>query len=301
MELNRRARATHVSHERWLVSYADFVTLLFAFFVVLYASAQVDRQRALQLSNAIRSGFQQMAVFQPSDRAEVLARRAMPVPAGEADGLDLSRLRTADNGASAASTKPDFAAIQSELQDALAAEIARKEVALHMAPDGLVVTLREVGFFDSGSAVMRPGAEKSFARVAAILRAHSCALRIEGHTDNVPIHNAQFASNWELSSARAIGLVRTLADDYGISPAMLSAAGYAEFHPASPNDTNQGRALNRRVDLVILNSQTAGSSPAASPPKRKPDADDPNLTLPLQKLGALPQRASPQKRVEPQS
>src|ERR1700757_5187198 len=299
--MNRARRATHVSHERWLVSYADFVTLLFAFFVVLYASAQVDRHRALQLSDAIRSGFQQMAVFQPSDRAEVLARRAMPVLAGETDGVDLSRLHTADNGATAESRKPDFAAIQSELQDALAAEIARKEVALHMGPDGLVVTLREIGFFDSGSATMRPGAEKSFARVAAILREHACALRIEGHTDNVPIHTAQFASNWELSSARAIGLVRTLAEDYGISPAMLSAAGYAEFHPASPNDTNQGRALNRRVDLVIVNSQAASSSPSASPPTRKPKADDPNLTLPLQKLGALPQRASPQKHVQPQS
>lgn len=254
MELNRRAHAAHVSHERWLVSYADFVTLLFAFFVVLYASAQVDRRRALQLSDAIRSGFQQMAAFQ-DDRREALVRRAVPVSDSEADGLDLSRLNNAENDAAAERAQQGFAGIQTELQNALAAEIARKEVTVHMGADGLVLTLREIGFFESGSATMRAGAQKSFARVAAILRAHSCAVRIEGHTDNVPIHNPKFDSNWELSTARASGLVRALVDDYGISPAMLSAAGYAEFHPASPNDTSQGRALNRRVDLVILNSQ----------------------------------------------
>ena len=236
---DRRARASQVNHERWLVSYADFVTLLFAFFVVLYASAQVDRQRALQLSNAIRSGFQQLGVFQNEKREPATVR-----PVGAAtDSNDAER------------KSEQFATLSSELQQALASEIARKEVTLHLERDGLVVSLREVGFFDSGSATLRPGAEKALARIAAILRTHSCAVRIEGHTDNVPIHNSQYASNWELSTARASGLVRILVDDYDVSPELLSAAGYAEFHPSSGNDTRQGRAINRRVDLVILNSR----------------------------------------------
>ncbi len=267
MELNsRRRRAAHVSHERWLVSYADFVTLLFAFFVVLYASAQVDRQRALQLSDAIRSGFQQLGAFRGA-RQQASPSRAMGDSAETGNQVDFAQLQNAVNAKTSGASPEAFADIRNELGQALAAQIDRKEVTLHMGPAGLVVTLREIGFFDSGSAQIKPGAEKAFARVAAILRAHSCTLRIEGHTDNVPIHTAQFASNWELSTARATGLVRSLVDNYEISPALVSAAGYAEFHPASANDSNQGRALNRRVDLVILRAQPNALLPAVSPTK----------------------------------
>ena len=257
MELSRRlARNAHVNHERWLVSYADFVTLLFAFFVVLYASAQVDRQRALQLSDAIKSGFQQLGLFEQE-------RPGVPATGPRRPATQVTKSADAgkDSGVASAS---DFANLRRELEQALAPQIERKEVALHLERDGLVVTLREVGFFDSGSADMKPGAKKAFARLAEILRTHSCTLRIEGHTDNVPIHTAQFASNWELSTARASGLVRSLANTYGISPALLSAAGYAEFRPASANDTTLGRAQNRRVDLVILNADTATNPPAPS-------------------------------------
>ena len=292
----RRARATHVSHERWLVSYADFVTLLFAFFVVLYASAQVDRQRALQLSDAIRSGFQQLGVFQ-GEKPETAGDRLVRTSGN--GGIDMARMGNDASATAAARKRQEFAAIQSELQRALAEEIARKDVALHMESEGLIVTLREVGFFDSGSAMMRPGAQNAFARVAGILRAHSCAVRIEGHTDNVPIHNAQFASNWELSTARASGLVRVLVDNYGISPALLSAAGYAEFHPASANDNSQGRALNRRVDLVILKSQ-----PAAGLPQSASDSDahrDFNPRPGQQDLGGLAPATTLERRRQPQS
>jgi len=265
MELTRRrGRATHVSHDRWLVSYADFVTLLFAFFVVLYASAQVDRQRALQLSQAIRSGFQQLGAF-GNGRPESSGGQRMGSSLDTKNPIDLSSLEGMASAPQSRAAPADFANLRSELEQALAAEIGRNEVSLHAEPDGLVITLHEVGFFDSGSASIKPGAEKAFARVAAILRAHSCAVRIEGHTDNLPIHTAQFASNWELSTARASSLVRSLVDVYGVSPALLSAAGYAEFHPASPNDTGQGRALNRRVDLVILKAEPKPARPALSP------------------------------------
>ena len=216
---------------------------------MLYASAQVDRHRALQLSDAIRSGFQQLGVFQSQKPDARGTRPVRTTTTGEADPAGEDRLQAA--------TATDFTVIQSELQDTLAAQLERNEMALHMGADGLVVTLREAGFFDSGSATIKPGAEKAIARVAAVLREHSCTLRIEGHTDNVPIQTAQFASNWELSTARASGLVRSLVDKYGLSPGLLSAAGYAEFHPASTNDTVKGRQLNRRVALVILRAAGA--------------------------------------------
>ena len=134
-----------------------------------------------------------------------------------------------------------------------------------MEAEGLVVSLREIGFFDSGSAAIKPGAEAALGRMAKILQEHPYAVRIEGHTDNVPIHTSQFSSNWELSTARATALVRTLVEQHGISATRLSAAGYAEFHPSASNDTAKGRQLNRRVDLVIL---TAAKPSAASQPSQ---------------------------------
>jgi chemotaxis protein MotB len=255
-----RQRREPVNHDRWLVSYADFVTLLFAFFVVLYATAQVDRQRAVRLSDAIRSGFQELGVFQSGNR---------PLGTG-AGNVALAKIATAQQSVPA--TAPDegarkeqFNAIRNELESALADEIKRNDVALHMEAEGLVVSLREMGFFDSGSATIKPGAQGAFGRVARILQEHSCLVRIEGHTDNVPIHTLQFASNWELSTARATGLVKLLIEQYDMSADRLSAAGHAEFHPVSGNDNAKGRQLNRRVDVVILRSGTPRKSPGEEP------------------------------------
>jgi chemotaxis protein MotB len=131
----------------------------------------------------------------------------------------------------------------------------------------LVVSLREIGFFESGSAEIRPSSEAAIHRLAAALAAQENNIRIEGHTDNVPIHNARFASNWELSTARATNITRLFVTGYNFPPFRLSAAGYAEFHPAAANSTIEGRATNRRVDIVILPTRpsTADDSPPTSP------------------------------------
>ena len=269
--MKARQRSVPVSHDRWLVSYADFVTLLFAFFVVLYASAQMDRQRAVRLSDAIRSAFQELGVFQKDGAQPAGAPGGLPVLER---GVPVERAPVPP--ANDSTRKEEFNAIRSELESALADEIKRNDVALHMEADGLVVSLREMGFFDSGSASIKPGAQGAFGRVARILQSHSCSVRIEGHTDNVPIHTTQFASNWELSTARATGLVKSLIEQYNVSPARLSAAGYAEFHPVSENESVQGRQLNRRVDVVILGS--AKPSPAST---EAPSAANPKtLTAP---------------------
>jgi chemotaxis protein MotB len=260
----------HVSHERWLVSYADFVTLLFAFFVVLYASAQIDKQRAARLSNAIDSAFQQLGIFDRDGHKPGEIDPKISLPSAVNGAQDLSRWAPAGQEIPGAVQKNEnFNVIRSELEQALAAEIARNEVALHMEADGLVVSLREAGFFDSGSATIKPGAEAAFARVANILREHSCAVRIEGHTDNVPIHTSQFASNWELSTARSTSLVKALIEQYGVPSDRLSAAGYAEFHPAASNATAKGRQLNRRVDVVILTSPRLHLMTSQDSPTRK--------------------------------
>ena len=252
MRERRHKPAAQVNHERWLVSYADFVTLLFAFFVVLYASAQIDKQRATRLSDAINSAFQQLGIFEKANHKPGAVEPKITLPTSVNAAHDLSHWAQLGHGQLGADQKKeDFNAIQTELERALAKEITRNEVALHLEPDGLVVSLREIGFFDSGSAQIKSQAIATVHRIAGFLRDRQCALRVEGHTDNVPIHTATFASNWELSTARATSLVKLLIESDGFAPDRLSAAGYAEFHPVADNKSVLGQQLNRRVDIVV--------------------------------------------------
>ncbi len=141
-----------------------------------------------------------------------------------------------------------------QLTGALKAEIERHEVVLKANREGLVISLQEIGFFDSGSAELRPASEGAVQRLVNVLKTQDNNIRVEGDTDNVPIHNAQFASNWELSTARATEMIRLFITKYDVPPTRLSAAGYAEYHPVASNDTEDGRAQNRRVDIVVLAS-----------------------------------------------
>jgi len=266
--VNRRRRPhRHANHERWLVSYADFITLLFAFFVVLYASAQVDQRKVGRLALAIQVAFQELGVFPASTtRVPIDVNEPMPFSTVQAienakHNAELGRISSTPAGElSAASEDANLTTLQAELQQALQHEIALRSVALHRESDGLVISLREFGFFDSGSAAIKPSAMPALDRIASILAVRICRLRIEGHTDNIPIHTSQMASNWELSTARATELVRLLIQHYNFPPDRLAAAGYAEFHPIASNLTPQGRAQNRRVDLVILSEHRPPSA-----------------------------------------
>jgi chemotaxis protein MotB len=136
------------------------------------------------------------------------------------------------------------------VEKALAGEIASGNVAVRRTSEGLVISLREVGFFDSGSADIQTS-QPAFQRLAEVLLATGSDIRVEGHTDNVPIHNARFSSNWDLSTARATAIVRLFIVKYGLHPDRLAASGYAEFRPIARNDESAGRAQNRRVDIVV--------------------------------------------------
>lgn len=256
----RKKHAAHANHERWLVSYADFITLLFAFFVVMFASSQVDKRKVGKIALAVQVAFQQLGIFDTSNTHMSLSMTE-PMPFSEVQMVENS-IRTealgrvvAPPGGQPVTASSSMTAdnIRRELEKALAPEIKAQAVVIHATREGLVVSLREVGFFDSGSATLKPNAEPAIAKIAAILKPRRDAVRIEGHTDNVPIHNSQFKSNWELSTARATEIIDLFITRYGISPDRLSAAGYAEFHPVVSNATAEGRAMNRRVDLVVLN------------------------------------------------
>ena len=250
--MSKKKHPEHVNHERWLVSYADFITLLFAFFVVLFASSQSDKKKQMQLAAAMQSAFTPMGVFDAHSRTPPLvpgagaSARSIPAPIQPP-------LPTAEQ----------IAEVEAKVQDDIIKIIKEKQTLSHLpngsitfrtTGEGLVISLHEAGFFASGSAEVRPSSIPLIQQIATSLPPGS--VRIEGHTDIVPIHTAQFASNWELSTARAARIARLFLDRRDARPADISAAGYAEFHPIASNATEAGRAQNRRIDIVILRPAT---------------------------------------------
>jgi len=257
--MNPRVPRSRVTHDRWLVSYADFITLLFGLFVVMYAFARSDQKKQAQVSQAIDAALNSMGLMSNAARQE-------------ADSSAASDAVMSEIVASPAQVKQDLNRIKSDLATTLSWQIAAHTVSLEMGPDGLVISLREAGFFESGSAVPKPEALPTLRQIADKLGPTPYDLRIEGHTDNVPIHNAQFDSNWELSTARATHIARLFLYLKAIPADRLSAAGYAEFHPVASNDTAEGRAENRRVDLVVMprtKINFAAASRSPSGPWRK--------------------------------
>jgi chemotaxis protein MotB len=251
--MSKKKHPEHVNHERWLVSYADFITLLFAFFVVLFASGQSDKHKQAALAKAMQTAFSNQGIFDShsatpplSDEATAPAQAkptplALPLPSALIDDpVEQGKIEVK---------------MQEQIQKMIEDVVAKKEVgegalSVHAAPQGVVVSLREGGFFPSGSADVRPEAIAVFDQLAAALPHQP--MRVEGHTDNVPIHTLQFATNWELSTARAASITRLLIGQNTVQPGEISAAGYAEFHPAASNATEDGRAKNRRVDIILL-------------------------------------------------
>jgi chemotaxis protein MotB len=230
--MNNRRHQKGANHERWLISYADLLTLLFALFVVLYASAKVDSQRLSQMSEAIKSAFQQLSASGTISSAPTAASVKEP------------KLESLPK-------EPSLDDLSKMLNTVLAEEIARNDIQIRKTPDGIVLSLKEIGFFPSGEATLLPQAHRSLARIARVTIQRGLSIRVEGHTDSLPIHTVAYPSNWELSAARATAVIEVLIGEGGFDAAQLSIAGFAGYRPVASNDTEEGRALNRRVDLVI--------------------------------------------------
>jgi chemotaxis protein MotB len=273
MKMRRRKRSQeHVNHERWLVSYADFITLMFALFVVLFSSSHVDQRKVTKLAAAIQTAFQQLGIFESAYKQPPLEPDgSIPV-----DQIRLVNTHVAPEQMFAAmdwataeiNERKSLDPVRRKLDSELALEIRRHVVDIQTSSEGLVIRLWEVGFYDSGSATLKPSAEPVVRRIAMTLLQRPENIRIEGDTDDVPIHNAQFSSNWELSAARATEMVRLFITQYGFPPNRLSAAGYAQYHPIASNATAAGRALNRRVDIVVPLAQRLLSTFESDAPKR---------------------------------
>ncbi len=237
----RRRHEEHENHERWLVSYADFITLLFAFFVVMYSISSINQGKYKILSETLTG------VFNQPDRA------VRPIPIGEerprTQQPDQSLNEPMDEGQAQGS--PDtLEQIASSMRDAFGELIKSDQVSVRGNEFWIEITLNSSLLFPSGDAIPNDTAFTIVEKVARILAPYRNPVHVEGFTDNVPIHNAQYPTNWELSTARAASIVRMLAQD-GLDAGRLAAVGYGEFQPVADNATAEGRARNRRVVLVI--------------------------------------------------
>lgn len=250
---------------RWVVSYADFVTMLLALFMVMYALSQINVNNLKKFSESVSNKFDGVksasAVnhdFQYKEELEkVFSTTKVDINLSNSDLLrNQEQARLLKEKINKAAAQIDKETVEfSNTQRVISQKLGDANgVSLEMEPRGLVIRLKDMIIFEPGSDIIRGEAKSVLDKLAEVLRGIPNSIRIEGHTDNQPIRTAKFPSNWELSTARSTNLVRYLINKHGFNPGKLSAVGYGEFMPVESNFSQEGRNINRRVDIVILNS-----------------------------------------------
>jgi len=266
---DRRRRMSEGVRDRWIISYADFVTLLFAFFTTLYAASTVDVAKLSGVAEGMQTAFDRPAV-------------PMTLLDGVAGGTGAEVLNHSGQVLDA-----QIAYVRSQVETELDDAVRAGQVEVNRDRRGLIISIPETGAFPVGSDDLSPALEAVMARLAQALERLPNAIRIEGHTDDAPIHTARFASNWELSAARAIRVVEILMAGDAVSPDRLSVAGYGEYRPRVSNTTEGGRSRNRRVDIVVLNAGTDAAEEPSSTGVGRPAVGRPET------LSALPPTGGP--------
>ena len=222
------------NHERWIVSYADMVTLLFALFVVLYATSDANPQKLQAVRNSIDQAFS-IGVLQGSNGASPIFN------SGGGLTPSISEIKS-----------KNLAALNETLSEFSKANNLEGKIQIRSDADSITISLADNLLFDSGSADLKPGSQDVLLEVAEALRGLPNEMRIEGHTDNIPVNSVDFATNWELSAARASRVLRFMREQGSLTGNQLFGAHFAETRPIADNTTPEGRALNRRADIVIL-------------------------------------------------
>lgn len=248
MGRRKKAPEEHENLERWMVSYADFVTLLFAFFVVMYAISSVNEGKYRVLSDSLVSAFRNVNV--------VSGGQIMVVPA-KSPGDTLKQVVAQDDPKTAAVKQQQRQKMRNVAKDifaVLAPLVQQGKVRVLETSRGVTIEINDSVLFAPGQAMLEPQSIKAMRAVGEVLAPTDFPITIEGHTDNIPIRTPYFPSNWELSAVRATTVLRLFVDS-GVAPERLTAIGYGETHPVEPNDTPEGRARNRRVSILIDSMQ----------------------------------------------
>jgi len=268
MSRRRNHNEEHENHERWLVSYADFITLLFAFFVVMYAISQVNEGKYRVLSDSLLQAFKPDA---PTETMRV--PKSDPggmLPSGVIPHLPINRAEEAKRRA----REQRMRAIAQQVLQALAPLVQNGQVRVTESARGIAVEINASMLFKSAQATLEPASKRALIAVAQVLAAGDNPVEVEGHTDREPISTPQFPSNWELSGARASSVVRLFVDS-GVTAQRLVASGYADTRPVDSNDTPEGRTRNRRVTVLIRPEPAddkALSNNTPAEPSSQPDA-----------------------------
>jgi chemotaxis protein MotB len=244
MRRSRRNRPTeeHDNHDRWLVSYADFITLMFAFFVVMYALSSVNEGKFRILSDSLNNAFRSIS---NGDGGQLLlitpGAPPLPVPVARPDkGADETRMRQ----------RKKMRDMAKDIMQALAPLVREGKVRVLETDRGVTVEINDSVLFSPGQARLETLSVSALEAVARVLADNDFPITIEGHTDNIPINTVQFPSNWELSAMRATTVLRLFANN-GVLPGRLTAIGYGEQRAVETNDSVEGRARNRRVTILI--------------------------------------------------
>ena len=287
--VRRKRQEVHINHERWLVSYADFITLLFAFFVVMYSISQVNDSKYRVLSDTFIEAFNQptdsRTNTEPQDNASPSTAVITPIETG-------NTATEPSNGEQTSTVNPVIEQPQPEIQQPdtpvkTSDELTQisdlvTEKFTQLINDQMIqvssnelwlqIELKDSILFSSGSADTSEQAQKIFDEIAGILKNYSNPVQVEGFTDNIPIKSLKYPTNWELSTARASAIVKYLASK-GVAPERLSAVGYGEYQPVAANDTEQGRAQNRRVAIMVAKRKMERPKISVSPPVTSPQAN----------------------------
>ncbi len=268
----KKPQEEHENLERWLVSYADFITLLFAFFVVMYAISSVNEGKYRVMSDSLISAFKESPRSEKlmeleTKNPEVLAGTGKPIgkmlqqPHADADTKE--RKQAAER----------MKKVAKNVLDAMQPLVQNGQVRVTQSPRGVTVEINASVLFKSGEAVLQPQSTETLAAVARVLSQVDNPVQVEGHTDNIPINSPSFPSNWELSSSRAGSVVRLFVEQ-GVPAARMVAIGYADNRPVDTNATPDGRSRNRRVNVLILN-EVGGAAQELALQEGVPVADKP--------------------------
>jgi chemotaxis protein MotB len=227
--------------ERWLLTYSDLITLLMALFVILYASSNVDKAKYKQISSSLHQAFNM------NDSGNIGVIQGNPITGSSEEE------ETEQNENTQLSEEEKLDSIKNQI-DALIAEAGlQASVSTKIEDRGLVISFTDSVFFESGKAIVKDDHKKQLVEISKVLNKIDNNIKVEGNTDNVAIKNDEFKSNWALSSMRATNVLEILINECKISPSRLSSVGNGEYRPTATNATEEGRAANRRVDIVIVN------------------------------------------------
>lgn len=285
--VRRRHAEVHVNQERWLVSYADFITLLFAFFVVMYSISQVNQSKYRVLSETFEHAFNSRQITTDTTSSNPIEKIINPIQVGEPalspdpSAIDVEQESAGDAASTSSGQLQEISALVNErFADLINDEL----VSVSSNELWLQIELKDSILFASGGTDLSLQAQAIFDEIAGILKGYSNPIQVEGYTDNIPINNPRYPSNWELSSARASAIVKLLAAR-GVAPQRLSAVGFGEFQPVASNEHPAGRAQNRRVALMIARRKIERpGAPVDQQLERAREMSSPAIVEPLRRV-----------------